>query len=237
MKHVPFISLLVIVLVVTATACMTAASGVPYIPAQFSVTNVQVDDTTGAFDVVRHIIDDPINRRSKMTATGSFVDGFLEQVVRCDGPLSPMGYFLQLSGPDVNNTMCVNQTTEVQWSNFWSFPANATYLGKEYPPLYSQQFDCYMYWDDEEQYKVYLDTRMSSSGATYNVPIWSGKVFTAKAGYRLYHMQWVNFQAGTPPISEFTPTGNTDNCQQGEARKYHLHQQQQRRISIRQLLR
>lgn len=213
--------LILSLLVVLHDSFIVAAAGVPYVSSQFSVVNMQIDDTLdGELMVQQVIIEDPINKRSKMVAQGALVNGFLEQIVRCDGPLSPEGYLTQLTGPNVNDTMCVNQTVNEEWSNFWSWPSNATYLGKEAPPKFKEKYDAYMYWDNSEQYKVYLAQRNdSATGESYNVPIWSGKVFTSVSGFHLYHMQWVNFIPGPPPVASFSPTGSTANCQQLNKKK------------------
>lgn len=216
MKVIASCVLFVVSLISLVGTILICAQGVPPISSQFAVMNMQIDDTTDQLDVIQQMYFDPVNMRSKMTASGSLVSGFLEQIVRDDGPISPSGYLLQLTGPTSSEiTSCINQTNmEEEWSNFWEFPANTTYIGMESPPKYTQKFECYMYWMGGEQYKVYIEQRQNSTGSNYNVPVWSGKVFTSVPGYHLYHMQWVNFVPGAPAVSDFNPTGSTNNCQQ-----------------------
>ena len=208
----------ILLFITTTTAIFTLAAGVPYINEQFSVNNIQIDDTLGGEIVVRQlIIQDPIARRSKMLADGKLVNGVLEQVIRCDGPQSPSGYIVQLTGPSLKDTQCLVENISETWNNFWSFPANASYQGKQPLPgdSDSQEYDCYVYWTGNEQWKLYLTQRRDeTTGTLINVPIWSGKVFTPFPSHHLYHMHWVNFQAGPAPVEAFNVTGNTTNCQQ-----------------------
>jgi hypothetical protein len=206
--------LLTIVALVVCCISSSVNAFVPNISSQFIVNNRQIDDTEGKIVLEQLLVFDPINRRSKMTAQGSLVSGFLEQVVRCDGPQSPIGYMLQLSGASVQTAGCLNQTINEEWSNFWSFPANASYIGKDIVPNTTFEYPCWMYWQDSEQYKVYVDIRRSpSTGEKEHIPIWSGKVWTNKPGYHLYHDEWLNFKAGPPPLSAFVPEGDVSHCQ------------------------
>ena len=77
-----------------------------------------------------------------------------------------------------------------------------------------QEYDCYMYWTEYEQWKVFITQRRDeATGQMINVPIWSGRVFTPYPMHHRFHSHWVNFRAGAAPVSAYNVTGNTTNCQ------------------------
>jgi hypothetical protein len=191
-----------------STIAMAAnAKPIPSISNQFFLKTIEIDDTNnGSVSVHQTIIVDPINQRSHMTADGPLSGGHLEEITRCDVGWK-MGYSLTLGGPpgtNVTEWQCTNRTlnpapTSCQWSNFWSFPMNSSYQGEEEVTLYNGtkiKCDLWNYWDSNEEYSfnTLLDTA---------IPVRTAKIFTAVAGYHLWHIEFTDFSSGSAPVKDF----------------------------------
>lgn len=174
-----------------------AAKAIPDFAEQFSMSSVEIDDTAGGRVVLKQTIAiDPINRREYMNANGDLASGHLEQVTHCE---STPGYLLQITGTG-SSSKCLNDTDiNIDWTNFWDFPANASsgYIGQITLPQSNstQVFDSWKYWQQSEQWQLF------ASGAT---PVWFGRI-VAQAPATRFHFEYSNFVAGPPPLSAFNP--------------------------------
>ena len=150
-----------LLLLATAAVSLNDAKPIPTISEQFILKTTEVDN--GKVIVRQTLYWDVVNQRSHMIADGQLSHGHLEEITRCDVGWTS-GYSLILGGPpgtNVSSWVCKNRTlnpspTNCQWGNFFDFPANATYVGKENITWHNGttvSCDAWTYWAMNQQYK------------------------------------------------------------------------------------
>jgi hypothetical protein len=198
-----------VLLLSTTIATIATAKPIPNISNQFYLKTTEIDDSNnGSFSVHQTIIVDPTQQRSHMTADGPLAGGHLEEIRRCDVGWTS-GYILTLGGPpgtNVTEWQCTNQTlnpapTSCQWSNFWAFPANASYQGAHDITLYNgTKVNCdeWQYWNSNEQYSfnTLIDT---------DIPVRTAKIKSSVPGWHLWHIDFTDFSVESAPVSDFNP--------------------------------
>ena len=188
------------------SAAVSFAKPIPHISEQFIVKTTEIDN--GTVIVRQTLIWDVENQRSHMIADGKLSHGHLEEITRCDVGWTT-GYSLILGGPgtNVSSWECKNRTlnpspSTCQWSKFFDFPTNASYVGKEEITWHNGTgpvtCDAWTYWTMNQQYKFYTIFNTA-------IPARSSLIYTANPGYHLYHIDFTDFSAGSPPLEDFNP--------------------------------
>jgi hypothetical protein len=183
---------------------MAIAPSHPVFSESFSVSTVELDDTTNTTSVRQVLHRDYNAHRSWMSANGTLVGGAEEQVMRCD--IHPKGWFVSAGGQDTRNLSswsCTNMTIDsdpqhCQWNDFWvPLPENATYVGQE--EVDGRTSNRWDYWMMGEKWATWasLDGRS---------PVATGKVWTGHPGFSLWRILWRDFKAGPPPLASFDVT-------------------------------
>lgn len=160
----------------------------------FTVQTVESDPTHGV--VVRQTIaHDYVKRRSMMKAKGLLVQGVLQQIRRCDR--QPKGWYAAIGGPNASHLTCTNTSIDLdpafcQQSPFWAAPpANAT---SRRVTLNGTACSRWSWWEGGEEFAFW---------GTPTTPLRAAKIFTAKAGFSTYAIDFTNFVAAPPALSEF----------------------------------
>mmetsp|Transcript_28621 Transcript_28621/g.39932 ORF Transcript_28621/g.39932 Transcript_28621/m.39932 type:complete len:223 (-) Transcript_28621:274-942(-) len=173
---------------------------------QFTCRLVEVDDTQGGVITLNEtLVEDPINRRSRMVADGPLLSGgHLEQIRRCD--IEPEGYFIDIQGAAdtaPSSWTCRNESVDpspstCQWSKFWDIPANATSNGTTLI-INGEEAVAWTYWDDGAKFSFYATPNGS-------VPLRIAKLSVTSPEQHLWHYDIFDFRPGKPDISLFDPT-------------------------------
>ena len=198
--------IVIVVLLLATAVSLNGAKPIPTISEQFILKTTEVDN--GNVIVRQTLIWDVKNQRSHMIADGQLAHGHLEEITRCDVGWTS-GYGLILGGPpgtNVSSWECKNRTlnpspSTCQWSPFFDFPANATYVGKEEITWHNGttvSCDAWTYWAMNQQYK--FSTLFDKA-----VPARSSLIYTANPSAHLYHIDFTDFSAGSPPLVDFNP--------------------------------
>lgn len=200
----------------TATAAFSCVSaGVPYISENWLGRSVEVDDTENVAVLRQSFFSSLTHHRLKMTASGSLTGGYLEQVTRCDYPWSgangARGIFTQVADTSLtptSNAACQTiNMTDFEWTPFWDFPANATYMGKAVPPKTNlPAAHLWAFWEDNELAHFYAAVNTSAPVDRSVTPLWLGKVTVNNPDHHTWHIEYFGFEAVEPAASDFTPT-------------------------------
>ena len=121
----------------------------------------EADTPTNTTVLRQRLAQDDLLRRSSMTATGSLVHGFMQQIKRCDLPLGA-AWFANIGGPDRAHLQCQNMSinpapADCQWTPFWEIQANASGPFKDAV----RGIDCgrWEWWSDGLQYLLRVALR------------------------------------------------------------------------------
>ena len=170
------------------------AASFPVYAETFTVQTVESDPTHGV--VVRQTIaHDDVKRRSMMKAKGLLVQGVLQQIRRCDR--QPKGWYAAIGGPNASHLTCTNTSIDLdpafcQQSPFWATPpSNAT---SRRVTLNGTACSRWSWWEGGEEFAFW---------GTPTTPLRAAKIFTAKAGFSTYAIDFTNFVPAPPALSEF----------------------------------
>ena len=201
----------------SSSICRTAATKpIPTISEQFSLYTTEIDDTNnGQVTVHQSLYFDIKNRRSHMIADGILCQGHLEEINRCDNGWKT-GWTVTMGGPPNTNAstwQCTNHTLDpspqdCQFSPFFSFPSNASYVGVQNITHHNStkmlQTDAWMWWEtppggtQSEQWMFH--TLVNTA-----VPSRIRKVYSPIQGFHLWHIDFTKFVDGPPSLSSFNP--------------------------------
>jgi hypothetical protein len=150
------------------------------------------------------LAQDDLLRRSIMTATGSLVHGFMQQIKRCDLPLGA-AWFANIGGPDRTHLQCKNTSinpapTDCQWTPFWGIQKNASGPFKD--TVRGMQCERWEWWEFGEQYGFW---------GTETVPLRTAKLFDPNPQHPPWYIDFLDYQSGAPADAEFDPVPGT-NC-------------------------
>lgn len=193
-------------LIVTAGVALAlpAAARLPQYNECFSVRTREVDTPTNTTVVRQVIAQDDLLRRSTMTATGSLVHGFMQQIKRCDLPLGA-AWFANIGGPDQKHLQCKNMSinpapADCQWNPFWSIQANASGPFKD--TVRGVHCKRWEWWSSGQQFAFW---------GTDHAPLKTAKLFDPNPQHPPWYIDFLDYQAGPPADAEFDPVpGN--NC-------------------------
>uniref|UniRef100_A0A7S1LEZ7 Phospholipase B-like n=1 Tax=Neobodo designis TaxID=312471 RepID=A0A7S1LEZ7_NEODS len=199
--------------------------GLPLFDEQFTATSTEYSDffdgpsqAVSQVSVVQTFAWDLYNRRSHMTANGSLVGGYLEQLTV--GIIPPNGTvtaanFWQVTQPTGTNTpTCLDELMHMGWSNFWGFGGFARYLGQQVPPSAwvnasggadNVPLDAWVIENADNKNTIYqMYARRTTAGAGGWAPVYYGVIPHQWVG-RAYHFHYQNYVPGPPDASHFAP--------------------------------
>jgi aromatic ring-cleaving dioxygenase len=238
-RNVMLLLLLLLLLPLLDGRAAAAAKPPPAISERFSTRTVEVDDTAAGHPVtLRQVLAiDPVVGRSLMRAEGALTRGHLVQIKRCD--LGPASFFLDIAGPPNSSAAawrCTNMSipdpqASCQWSPFFpALPENRTYEGvvacpvgrrrggggqdDDRRPLGNVNCDKWTYWDGNEKWGWWTLEDQP-------IPVRLAKLVKdpAHPTWHLWHLEFEDFLAGEPPVSEFAPPTGLGPCQPAPPRK------------------
>jgi hypothetical protein len=193
-------------IVALTVASTLALAGVPPLSEEFRFSSDEYDDTTKSVSLRQTIAQSLRTFRLFMRAQGQLVGGFLEQLTDCSkSPDGKNGTFTEIGGCALPSASCVCQVSPIsmQWTPFWDFPPNATFMGKKAPPSGSYPpLPMWQYWDEGDKYELF----MNQTAAGW-APVWYGKTVVSPfhPTYHKWHFEYFDYVIGTPSDEYFVP--------------------------------
>jgi hypothetical protein len=170
----------------------------------FTVGTMEADTPTNTTVLRQTLAQDDLLRRSSMTATGTLVGGFEQQIKRCDLPLGA-AWFVEIGGPDRAHLQCRNMSinpapADCQWSKFWGIQANAS--GPFADTVRGIRCERWEWWDSAMQYAFW---------GTDSVPLRTAKLFDSDPTHVPWFIDFIDFIPGPPASAAFEPVPD-NNC-------------------------
>ncbi len=191
-------------LVLPPTAASAGRARLPQYNECFTVRTREVDTPTNTTVLRQFLAQDDLLRRSSMTATGTLVHGFMQQIKRCDLPLGA-AWFANIGGPDPTHLQCKNMSinpapADCQWTPFWEIQANASGPFKD--TVRGLQCDRWEWWEAGQQFGFW---------GTDSVPLRTAKLFDPNPQHPPWYIDFLDYQSGPPADAEFDPVLD-NNC-------------------------
>lgn len=188
---------------------------IPSISQDFTCQTEEVDKD-GNTVVEQLLVWSATSRRSLMSAKGSLVHGYMEQIKRCD-LIPEAGWFTNAGGPRGGGEtwQCTNTSIPAKaeipshcvYNNFWEITSKETprYIGVE--NIKGQECDR---WDYDSENPNTGGIMKMSFWAKHDAPGRESPIATpcATGEAGVWTLYVSNFVAGEPPLDKFAPTAD-----------------------------